>query len=265
MLSGSFSGTAIGVGLSSLGRACARRIRPGVIGSLLLHGLLVLLLLDRMIPPETQARIVPVDLVFAAEETKAPPPPQAQAAPPRPQQPQQKAGTPKPKPPQVATLEPPPSLKGIVPPPSQPPIDALQLRLEALAKLKQPQTDSRLKAGAGAAGRNASGDGTAGTEAAYSVKDLIRAQIERRWNLDLSALGSRNFVIPIHLVLDRDGTVTTAEIVDTGHSSTDALYDSIAISARNAALLSSPLALPEGSYDQTMDIVLNLNPRDTLR
>ena len=44
-----------------------------------------------------------------------------------------------------------------------------------------------------------------------------------------------------------------------------AAYRSIALSARNAVLLSSPILLPNGAYDDVIDMVLNLNPRDALR
>jgi len=43
--------------------------------------------------------------------------------------------------------------------------------------------------------RSASSNGAAlGPRAAYSVKDLVRAQVERRWNLDLEGLGRAEFL-----------------------------------------------------------------------
>src|SRR5258707_4105620 len=126
------------------------------------------------------------------------------------------------------------------PDPLQQPRDELQLRLEALAKLRQPETGSP----SGTSGRSASSNGTGlGPGAAYSVKDLVRAQVERRWNLDLDGLGRRNFVIAIHVVLTRDGVVSKAEIVDQLRFNSDATYRSIALSARTAVLLSSPILL----------------------
>ena len=47
------------------------------------------------------------------------------------------------------------------------------------------------------------------------MRDFVRAQAERRWNLDFTKLGKRRFVIPIHIVMGQDGTILTAEIVDT--------------------------------------------------
>jgi hypothetical protein len=58
--------------------------------------------------------------------------------------------------------------------------------------------------------------------------------------------------------------VTKAEIVDSSRAS-DPAYREVAVSARNAVLLSSPLALPAGHFQGVMDMVLYLNPRDALR
>jgi hypothetical protein len=129
--------------------------------------------------------------------------------------------------------------------------------LEALANLRAPNR-------AGTLGPGASGGGN-GQQGAYSVKDLIRAQVQRRWSLNLDELGERNVVVAIHLVLARDGTVMKAEIVDATRYGKDESFRAIAISARNAALLSSPLVLPAGISDADMDLTLNLNTRDVMR
>ena len=240
--------------------------RPGVISSLLLHALAAYLLITRLNTlPQTFAPVVPVDVVQLAEETISPPPLQKTAGP------QQKAAAPANRAQELASLEPPtfrpptaiaPAEPQHPPDPLQQPRDELQLRLEALAKLRQPEAG----APSGTSGRSASNNGTGlGPGAAYSVKDLVRAQVERRWNLDLDGLGARNFVIAIHVVLTRDGVVSKAEIVDQLRFNSDATYRSIALSARNAVLLSSPILLPNGAYDDVIDMVLNLNPRDTLR
>jgi hypothetical protein len=240
--------------------------RPGVISSLLLHALAAYLLITRLdIVPRTLAPVVPVDVVQLAEETISPPPLQKTAGP------QQKAAAPAKRAEELASLAPPTFRPPTAPAPAEPqpppeqvqqPRDELQLRLEALAKLRQPETGSP----SGTSGRSASNNGTGlGPGAAYSVKDLVRAQVERRWNLDLDGLGARNFVIAIHVVLTRDGVVNKAEIVDQLRFNSDAIYRSIALSARNAVLLSSPILLPNGAYDDVFDMTLNLNPRDALR
>jgi hypothetical protein len=107
-------------------------------------------------------------------------------------------------------------------------------------------------------------DIASGREGPFSVKDYIRAQIERRWNLDLATIGSGDFSVPIHVEMTSEGVVLKAEIVDSGRTN-DAAYREVAVSARNAVLLSSPLSLPAGHYQGLMDMVLFLNPRDVLR
>ncbi len=53
--------------------------------------------------------------------------------------------------------------------------------------------------------------------------------------------------------------------MDRERFTTDAAYHSVALSARNAVLLSSPINLPPGHYKQALNFTLNLDPRDTLR
>ncbi len=59
--------------------------------------------------------------------------------------------------------------------------------------------------------------------------------------------------------------VNSAEIVEAQRAATDRAYRDVAISARNAVLLSSPIALPAGHYESVMTLTLLLNPKDTLR
>jgi hypothetical protein len=144
--------------------------------------------------------------------------------------------------------------------------DGLQAKLEALAKLRQPDAITpNQENGAARPDRTATNeDITSGREGPFSVKDYIRAQVERRWNLDLATLGNSNFSVPIHVELTSDGVVLKAEIVESARAS-DPAYREVAVSARNAVLLSSPLSLPTGHYQGLMDMVLFLNPRDALR
>jgi hypothetical protein len=155
---------------------------------------------------------------------------------------------------------------GVAPSKTTPPADDLEVRLKALSKLRQPNTDPRLAGDAGKADLPESGeDDFSGGNGNYHSRDIIRAQVLRRWNLDTGRLGNRNFVILIHVLLKRDGTVLEADIVDKQRYTTDAAFRWIALSARNAILLSSPLTLPSGLSDQSLDMTLKLNPRDALQ
>ena len=53
--------------------------------------------------------------------------------------------------------------------------------------------------------------------------------------------------------------------VATARGKTDEVYRSIALSARNAVLLSSPLALPRGLTSEMLDLTISFNTRDSLR
>jgi hypothetical protein len=117
----------------------------------------------------------------------------------------------------------------------------------------------------GTASQLSGSNAPAGAETGYRVEDLIRAQVQRRWSLRLDELGERDLIVTIHVVLEPDGTVAKAEIVDTPRGKGDNVYRSIAISARNAVLLSSPLTLPKGMTAEMRDMMISFNTRDGLR
>jgi hypothetical protein len=141
--------------------------------------------------------------------------------------------------------------------------DKLEKKLEALADLRQPDSDHPI------AQQNPaewmplmSADAAPGRVAA--LRDFIRDQVERHWSLDLASLGNNEFSIPIRIQITNSGTVLKAEIIDTARAS-DPVYQEIASSARNAVLSASPLSLPAGHYQTVTELVLYLNPRATLR
>jgi hypothetical protein len=74
-----------------------------------------------------------------------------------------------------------------------------------------------------------------------------------------------NAVVLIHLGISRDGKVTFAEVVPDPRYQTDDALRELAYSARNAVLMSSPLTLPPGRYEEVRDITLDFRPRDVLR
>ena len=146
------------------------------------------------------------------------------------------------------------------------PVDALEMQLRALSKLKQPNTDTRLQGEAGTSDYAQNGnDSESGGQGAYTTRDIIRAQVLRRWSLDRTRLGNREFDVLIHVQLKRDGTVVEADVVDMQRFKTDSVYRWIAISARNAVILSSPLTLPPDAVSSNLELTLRLNPRDTMQ
>ncbi|HWA30548.1 MAG TPA: hypothetical protein VG867_05600, partial [Rhizomicrobium sp.] len=198
---------------------------------------------------QKQPPFVPIDVVQLGDETTAPP------APNRAPVPEQKAmkgpaGAPKP--------------QAYAPNRTKAPTDELEVQLKNLSKLRQP--DSDLKIENGASDDMATTNGAApGAISAYSVRDYIRAQILRRWVFDFSTLGTRNISIPLHVSLTGRGAVIDVEVLDHQRFIKDKAYREVALSARNAVLLSAPFKLPDGAPKEGIDFTLDLNPRDTLR
>jgi len=243
----------------------------GLIGSFALHSLIIALLLYRMtgpLPPRANVHIFPAEIVLSDEITSPPQPlkadvPLQQSAPVRPQQ---KGIVRSQQTRQTASLEPyRPNPPASTEPALKQTEDELQAKLEAFAKLRLPDSGQQALGSSGTSQNAATSDGAAPGPAAYSVNDFIRAQVERRWNLDLTILEDPNLTVSIHVVLTRDGVIKKAEIIDNGRYRSDAVYHSIALSARNAVILSSPLALPAGRYGDVLDIVLNMNPKDMVK
>ena len=234
----------------------ARARRPALLGSLIIHIALIVLLLYRVAPDDSENSIkfFPVELVTLADRTTTP-------VPAKPDLPRQRTASVRPQkrkspPPSVPLTAPQPipaaPEKGVESVPL-PPKDALQSRLEAFANLSLPGNDSI----------SASGNGLTQGPAGYDVKDYVRSQVEHHWSLDLDAIEDRKITVAIHVVLTPDGVVRKAEIINNEHA--DAEYRWLAISARNAALLASPVALPAGIPASALDLILNLSPADALK
>jgi len=280
-------------------RQARERLGPGFLGSLALHGaaaLAILFLLPSLLatPPEP-AEIVPIDLVTLGARTAAPPadqqaalpqetakqtaetevadPVPAPATPPPPQALAPKArasAAPSPiaaaNPEETARLPKPGPSAAAKPRPSPSPADELAIKLQSLAQLRQPAPPIPPRPGpqegAGVSNTTASSANAApGSRATYSVQDFLRAQVERHWYWDRQRLRAGDWAVSIHMLLNRDGSVAKAEIVDDPRHGGDPEYHELALSARNAVLLSSPLNLPPGRYEAVKDITLTLDPR----
>ena len=102
------------------------------------------------------------------------------------------------------------------------------------------------------------GGPTTGSSPIRTVKDFLRFQIVRRWRPQPAAARTADYAVSIHIALNRDGSVSRAEIVEDPRYAADPAYRALADSARRAVLLASPLSLPDGSYDEVQDFVLDL-------
>jgi hypothetical protein len=240
--------------LSPERRKAAVQWGPGIAGTLLLHGVVALAIILVVMEhtaqqtPQTSVHFVPIDLIRLGAETASPDAQQKSLIPQRRAAQQAEAASPTP--------------ETTAPNKSKPaPLDDLDAKLRALARLRQPPSDLKIANEQGISNVDAA-NGVPGDEATYSVRDYIRSVVLRRWYFNLAKLGSRNFSVPIRVAMKRDGTIVSAEIVV---QTRDPLYHDIALGARNAVLLSSPIPLPAGDYPATMHFVLRLDPRDTQR
>jgi hypothetical protein len=221
-----------------------RRDGPGLVLSLLLH--LALLLAagwyaaNRPPLPRALSRALPVEIVLA-DRAGAPPGPSlaTSAARPRPQ------SVPRP--------------EGTRPNGKAQPEDELSAKLRALAQLRQPNSALPVAEGGGGAGGSATGQG------GYALKDFVRAQILRRWLPNLAAPGARDMPVLVRIRLASSGVIESVAILDQARLAHDKLFREMALSARDAALLASPLSLPPGDYPRVTDLTIDLDPKSVLR
>ena len=225
-----------------------RETGPAVLLSLLLHGLLLLLALwylgHRPAITPAQLRALPVDLVIgggAGQATSAAPATRLQIAPPHP--------------------ESAPVPEGISPKGVRQPEDELSAKLRALAQLKTP--DAALPNADNTAVPGGGGEGAG--EGNYALKDFIRAQILRRWLPDLSIPGARDMPVLLRVRLLKSGAIDDVGIVDQRRFYSDKAFHNMALSARNAALLASPIQIPGVKYEKTQTLTIDLDPRAVLR
>jgi hypothetical protein len=216
----------------------------GVACSLMLHGAAFLAALwyvaHRPEIPETVFRTLPVDLVIGGSmgQGSATPAARLQVAPPRP-----------------ATA---PVQSGTRPQATRQPQDEMSAKLRALAQMGStntalPQPD------------NGGTGGEGGGEGNYALRDFIRAQILRRWLPDMDIRGARDLPVVVRVRLLRSGVIDDVTIVDQARFHNDSAFRNMALSARNAAMLASPIQLPPGRYQRVTVLTIDLNPKAVLR
>jgi hypothetical protein len=221
---------------------------PGALLSLLLHGLLLLLALwylaKRPAINETQVRALPVELVIGGtlgQTASTAPATQLQVARPHPE------STPVP--------------QGVRPDATKDLEDELSAKLRAMAQLKTP--DAALPNADNNAAPGGSGDGSG--EGNYALKDFIRAQILRRWLPDLSIPGARDMPVLVRIRVLKGGAIDDVTSVDQQRFHLDKAFRNMALSARDAALLASPIQIPGVKFEKTQTLTINLDPKAVLR
>jgi hypothetical protein len=243
-------GSNVGAASVEAGEAKRRKIGAGVAFSILLHGLalaaLIFILKDTAAPVDSLL-VIPVDIAVLTNRTAGPIEPK-------------KADLPR----EISALPSSPAAKSatIVQQEKNPPPDDLEVKLRKLARLREPLVNTHISNKGEGLARVSAMREQAAVGSHVTIKDFLRAQIERHWTPDLAALHGRNFSVLIRVKLTSTGFVTAAEVLNNPQVGADKPYDEVALSARNAALLSSPFTLPPGHYPQSMDLILTLNTQD---
>jgi outer membrane biosynthesis protein TonB len=223
------------------------------------------------VPPSAAAVSQPADAP-APPEAKPPPPPPPKPPEPKPEaKPVEKLEVPKPRekpepPRQLAKLEPKPEEKKAEEKKYDPrQFDAL---LKNLAPMHTAMTaDAPPENPRPAAARPSSQPkAPMGSQLTASELDMVRHQIARCWNVPAGARDAKDLVVEIKVIVDPDGTVRQATIVDQGHLGSDPFFRAAAESARRAFFnpLCRPLHLPAEKYAIWKDLVVDFSPKDIL-
>ena len=252
------------------------RFSVSVLASALLHAAMLamaLLLLPKAVPDvPLMPLVLPVELVERLDEAGSPGDgSRTQPAESAPATASARSEAPKPSRAKPVVTSP------VSPRPPKPPAaeaDPLAARLKAFSQLRLPDAERpatpKPRDGAGDAARDGGSRGTeSGRGQGYSVRDVLRAQIERHWHIDRAELGAAEPEIEILLTIDRDGGVRSVQVLIDPKREGDALYRSLARSARMAVLNSAPFHLPghlaEADADGLRNVRLTLNPRKSVQ
>jgi outer membrane biosynthesis protein TonB len=225
-------------------------------------------------PPKPAAVPPPAATVSPSADQPALSEPKPEPAPPKPKpeaKPVEKIEVPKPKekpepPRQLAKAEPKPEEKK----PEEKKYDPRQF--DALLKNLTPghtamTPDAPPQNQRAASGRTSSQPkAPLGSQLTASELDMVRHQIARCWNVPAGARDAKDLVVEIKAVVDPDGSVRQATIVDQGRLGSDPSFRAAAESARRAFFnpLCRPLHLPAEKYAIWKDLVVDFSPRDIL-
>ena len=93
---------------------------------------------------------------------------------------------------------------------------------------------------------DSSGNGQRRGEGGSStLKDFVRSQVEKKWNVDRANGLDPNWSVQLHLIMAADGTIESVQVTTPIDLEGDSQASAAARSARNAAYLASPLHLPD--------------------
>jgi outer membrane biosynthesis protein TonB len=248
---------------------------------------------EKPAPQPTPPKPAPPPAAAAAPQPPAPAPPEEKPQPPAP-------AAPTAEPPKQAALPPPPPLPAEKPapppPPPKPPVPAAakptpapapelarnEARVEAkkyspgqfdallrnlAAEDTPPSPEAPTQAVSTAGGRaSAQPHAPLGGQLSASEMDMVREQISRCWNIPAGARDARDLVVEIRVIVQPDGNVQQAIIVDQARAAADPFFRAAAESARRAFFnpLCRPLHLPPDKFEIWKDMIVAFSPKDVL-
>lgn len=103
-----------------------------------------------------------------------------------------------------------------------------------------------------------------GSQLSMSEMDALRSQLAQCWNVLPGARDANELAVDIAVVVTPAKTVQEARVVDQLRYSSDSFFKAAADSALRAlrAPACTPLALPDGKYDQWKSMTINFNPKE---
>ncbi len=204
------------------------------------------------LPPEPEPEVVPLP------EPEPKPKPQPEVKKPEPPKPVAKPKPPAPKPKQEAKK----------PEEKQPEAPKTPSFLKTIEKLKQSTETAKVeppKEPEPPAQPAAQPSSVEDQLARNELSEMIRRKVESCWNVPAGAREAGDLLVEIKVVLNRDGSVIRADIVDGGRGSTDTFYQAAAESARRAVQICSPFSeLPADRYNIWQTRTLRFNPKEML-
>ncbi|MBX7201242.1 MAG: TonB C-terminal domain-containing protein [Rhodospirillaceae bacterium] len=256
----------------------------GFVLSLILHGGIIaaavvgMPFLKSRMPTETPPLIV--DLVPIEEIASAPPPPSkeeapvAPVAPPEPPAPVQAQAPPSdalPPPPkeEVPQKEPEkvvqpkvrPTSKPTPPPDKKKDVAMLQDLLKDMQK-KAPAPTPQAKSASATPSNNIAPNIT--DRASMTELDAIRRHIEGCWRIDPGTEGMEGMSAEVQVIINPDGSVRDAKIIDMARYFADAAFRRFATSARTAILGCGNIPISQERYNILKDITFNFSPQGRL-
>ncbi len=155
----------------------------------------------------------------------------------------------------------------------EPPVDPLASVLKNLAhkkikgrEIEDSRDDEKTNKGESKDGEGKGFGPALSDRLTLSQEDALRRQIGSCWNMPIGARNAENLIVEVLIEVKENRTVQSAQIVDQRRLSSDSHFRAAAEAALRALRhpRCTPLALPEGYYEQWKTIRFNFDPRDML-